>query len=163
MSNIQAISDIAPAVKYQPKPKRYYFDVALGSILLSGEDTGGAYCLLDVRVAQGKGVPRHTHTREDEALFVISGELEAIVGDEAFTLRAGETLIAPRNIPHQLRNSGNVANHYLIMFSPAGFEEFLKATSVPAPDDAVAPTEPPAIAVQNVFELAAEYGIRFGH
>jgi quercetin dioxygenase-like cupin family protein len=162
MSNIQAISDFAFAVKYQPKPKRYYFDVALGSILLSGEDTGRAYCLLDLSVAPGLGVPRHTHTREDEAYFVLSSELEAIVGDETFTLRAGETLIASRNIPHQLRNSGNVANHYLTMFSPAGFEEFLKATSVPAPDDAVAPSEPPAVALQNVFELAAEYGIQFG-
>jgi len=162
MSNIVATFDIAPAIKYEPKPKRYYFDVALGSILLSGEDTGGAYCLLDLKVAPGKGVPRHTHTREDEALFVLSGELEAIVGDEVFTLRAGETLMAPRNIPHQLRNSGAVINHYLIMFSPAGFEEFLKATSVPAPGDAVAPAEPPAVAVRNVFELAAGYGIQFG-
>jgi quercetin dioxygenase-like cupin family protein len=161
MSNIQAISDIAPAIKYEPKPKRYYFDVALGSILLSGEDTGGAYCLLDLRVAPGKGVPRHTHTREDEAYFVLSGELESIVGDETFTLKAGETLIAPRNIPHQLRNSANVANHYLIMFSPSGFEGFLRATSVPAPDGAVAPTEPPAVAVRNVFELAGDYGIQF--
>ena len=161
MSNIQVTSDIAPAIKYQQKPKRHYFDVALGSILLAGEDTGGAYCLLDLRVAPGKGVPRHTHTREDEALFVLSGELEATVGDEIFTLRAGETLIAPRNIPHQLRNSGNVANHYLIMFSPSGFEGFLRATSVPAPDDAVAPTEPPAVAVRNVFELATDYGIQF--
>jgi hypothetical protein len=48
------------------------------------------------------------------------------------------------------------------MFSPSGFEEFLKATSVPAPENAVAPTEPPAIAVQNVFELASNYGIQFG-
>jgi mannose-6-phosphate isomerase-like protein (cupin superfamily) len=154
--------DIAPAVRYQPKPKRYYFDVALGSILLSGEDTGGAYCLLNLSVAPGLGVPCHTHTREDEAYFVISGELEAVVGNETFTLRAGETLIAPRNIPHQLRNPGHVANHYLIMFSPAGFEEFLRATSVRAPHNAIAPTEPPTIAVRNVFELAADYGIQFG-
>ena len=161
MPNIQAIAEMAPAIKYQPKPKRYYFDVALGSILLSGEDTGGAYCLLDMRVAPGKGVPRHTHTREDEALFVLSGELEVTIGDETFTLRAGETLIAPRNIPHRLRNSGSVSNHYLIMFSLAGFEEFLKATSVPAPDNAVAPSEPPTIAIRNVFELATEYGIQF--
>jgi len=161
MSNIQAISGITPAVRYQQKPKRYYFDVALGSILLSGEETGGAYCLLEMRVAPGEGVPRHTHTREDEALFVLSGELEATVGDEIFTLKAGETLIAPRNIPHQLRNSGQVSNHYLITFSPAGLEEFLKATSVPAPDNAVAPTEPPTIAIRNVFELAADYGIQF--
>ena len=48
------------------------------------------------------------------------------------------------------------------MFSPVGFEEFLKATSVAAPHDAVAPTEPPAVAVRNVFELAADYGIQFG-
>lgn len=48
------------------------------------------------------------------------------------------------------------------MFSPSGFEEFLKATSVPAPDNAVAPTEPPLVAVRNVFELAADYGIQFG-
>lgn len=159
---IQATAQMAPAIKYQARPKRYYFDVALGSILLSGEDTGGAYCLLDLRVAPGKGVPRHTHTREDEAIFVLSGELEAIVGDELFTLRAGETLIAPRNIPHHLRNSGTVSNHYLIMFSPSGFEGFLRATSVPALDDAVAPTEPPTIAVQNVFEVASDYGIQFG-
>jgi hypothetical protein len=36
------------------------------------------------------------------------------------------------------------------------------ATAVPAPANAVAPTEPPAIAVQNVHELAADYGILFG-
>ena len=162
MDYVQRFFGRASAVKYLAKPRRYYFDVALGSILLSGEDTGGAYCLLDLRVAPGKSVPRHTHSHEDEALFVISGKLEATVGDKIFTLRAGETLIAPRNILHQLRNSGSVANHYLIMFSPSGFEEFLKATSVPAPDNAVAPTEPPPVAVQNVFELASEYGIQFG-
>jgi len=48
------------------------------------------------------------------------------------------------------------------MFSPAGFEEFLKATSVPAPGGAVAPAEPPPVAVRNVFELAADYGIQLG-
>ena len=162
MSNIQTISGIAPDVRYQQKPRRYYFDVALGSILLSGEDTGGAYCLLDMRVAPGNGVPRHTHTREDEAIFVLYGQLEVSIGGDLFTLKPGETLIAPRNIPHQLRNSGNVTNHYLIMFSPSGFEGFLRATSVPAPDNAVAPTKPPAVAVQNVFELASDYGIQFG-
>ena len=84
----------------------------------SGEDTGGAYCLLDLSVAPGLGVPRHIHTREDEAYFVLSGELEAIVGDEVFVLKANETLIALRDIPHQLRDSGDAANHYLIIFAP---------------------------------------------
>jgi len=107
-------------------------------------------------------VPRHTHTREDEAYYVLSGELEVVVGDEVFILRAGDTLMAPRDIPHRLRNSGNAENHYLIMFSPSGFEGFLEATTVPAPDNAVAPTKPPAVAVRNVQELATDYGILFG-
>jgi quercetin dioxygenase-like cupin family protein len=152
----------APSIRYQPRSKRSYFDVGIGSVCLSGADTGGEYCLLEVSLASGMGVPRHTHTREDEAYYVLSGELEVTVGDEAFILRAGDTLIAPRDIPHQLRNSGKVENHYLLVFSPSGFEEFLKATAVPAPDNAVAPTEPPAVAVRNVLELAADYGILFG-
>jgi quercetin dioxygenase-like cupin family protein len=89
-------------------------------------------------------VPRHTHPREDEAYHVLSGELAVIVEDEVFVLRVGDTLMAPRDIPHQLRNAGDAQNHYLIMLSPSGFEEFLKATAVPAPDNAVAPTEAPA-------------------
>jgi len=162
MLNVQAFMHRAPSIKHQPRSKRYYFDVGIGSVCLSGADTGGAYCLLDIGLAPGMTVPRHMHTREDEAYYVLSGELEVVVGDEVFILRAGDTLMAPRDIPHHLRNSGDVENHYLIMFSPSGFEGFLKATAVPAPDNAVAPTEPPAVAVRNVHELAADYGIQFG-
>jgi mannose-6-phosphate isomerase-like protein (cupin superfamily) len=152
----------APAIKHQPRSKRHYFDVGIGSICLSGTDTEGAYCLLEVSLAPGMSVPRHTHAREDEAYYVLSGELEVVVGDEIFVLRAGDTLMAPRDIPHQLRNPANVENHYLLILSPSGFEEFLRVTAVPAPDNAVAPTHPPALPVRNVHKLAAGYGIRFG-
>jgi quercetin dioxygenase-like cupin family protein len=152
----------APSIRHQPRSKRYYFDVGLGSVCLSGTDTGGAYCLLEVSLAPGMGVPRHTHTREDEMYFVLAGELKVTVGENVFLLEPGDSLLAPRDIPHELRNSGDTTNHYLLEFSPSGFEEFVLATAVPAPDNAVAPTEPPAVAVQNVHELAADYGILFG-
>src|SRR5215469_2389734 len=160
--NGQASIRRAPSIKHQPKSKRYYFDVGLGSVCLSGIDTGGAYCLLEVSLAPGMGVPRHTHTREDEVYFVLAGELEVRVGENVFVLRQGDTLLAPRDIPHELRNSGNVENQYLLVFSPSGFEEFMMATAVPAPDDAVAPRKPPAVAVENVHKLATDYGIIFG-
>ena len=152
----------APSIQYKPRPQRSYFDVGIGSVCLSGEDTGGAYCLLEVSLAPGMGVPRHTHTLEDESYFVLTGELEVIVGSERFVLKPGDSLVAPRDIPHQLRNSGDVENHYLLIFWPSGFEGFLKAAAIPAPDNAVAPTEPPAAAIRNVHELAGEYGILFG-
>ena len=150
------------SIKHKPKPKRSYFDVGIGSVCLSGDDTGGAYCLLEASLAPGMSVPRHTHTREDESYFVLAGELEVIVGGKTFVLRPGDSLVAPRDIRHQLRNSGDVENHYLLVFWPSGFEGFLEATAVPAPDNAEAPTEPPAAAIRNVHELATEYGILFG-
>ena len=158
----QALIQKAPSIRHQPRSKRYYFDVGLGSVCLSGTDTGGAYCLLEVSLAPAMGVPRHTHTREDEVYFVLAGELEATVGGKTFVLQPGDTLLAPRDIPHELRNPGNVENHYLLVFSPSGFEEFILATAVSAPDHTVAPTEPPAVAVENVHRLAASFGIIFG-
>src|SRR5215469_6759959 len=160
--NAEASTRKARSIKHQPRSQRFYFDVGIGALCLSGKDTGGAYCLLDVGLAPGMGVLRHTHTREDEAYFVIAGELEVTVGRKTFVLRPGDSLLAPRDIPHQLRNSSNVESRYPLLFSPSGFEEFVMATAVPAPQDAVAETEPPAVAVRNVLELAASYGILFG-
>jgi quercetin dioxygenase-like cupin family protein len=152
----------APSITYQPKSTRYFFDVGIVSLCLSGDDTGGKYCLIEASLAPRMGVPRHMHTREDETYYVLAGELEVIVRDKVFTLREGDTLIAPRDLPHPLRNSGNTENHYLLMFSPSGFEGFLKVTAAPAPDNAVAPIKPPAVAVRNVHKLSDDYGILFG-
>ena len=157
----------APAIKHQAKAKRWYFDVGIGSVCLSGPDTGGAYCLIEASLAPGIAVPRHMHTREDETYYVISGELEVIVGDEVFVLQPGDSLMAPRDIAHQLRNSGKVPNQYLLIFSPSGFEDFVMATAVPAPDGAEPPTErqlqgeDPALTIQRVHELARRFGIVF--
>src|SRR5262250_3090163 len=110
--NGQASIRRVPSIRHQPRGKRYYFDVGLGSVCLSGADTGGAFCLLEISLAPGMAVPRHTHTREDEVYFVLAGELQATVGEEIFVLQPGDTLLAPRDVPHALRNSGTSENHF---------------------------------------------------
>ena len=168
MSTVQEITKRAPSIRHQPGSRRYYFDVGIGSVVLTGADTGGSYCLIEASIAPGIGVPRHMHTREDESYYVLSGELEVIVAGKVFVLKAGDSLMAPRDIPHQIRNSGDTENHYLLIFSPSGLDEFLMATALPAPENAPAPTErqlqagDPSIAIQNVHKLATEYGIVFG-
>jgi len=91
------------------------------------------------------------------------------VDDEVFVLKVGDSLMAPRNIPHEIRNSGNGENHFVVVFSPSGFEDFVMATAIPAPANAPAPTqgqlqaadEDPAITFQNVQRLATPYGVVF--
>src|SRR5262249_6965430 len=102
----QASIHKAPSIKHQPRSKRYYFDVGIGCVISRGADSGGGSCLSEASLAPGVGVPRHMHTREDEACYVLSGELEVIVGSKVFVLKAGDSLMAPRDIPHQIRNSG---------------------------------------------------------
>ncbi|HTF68659.1 MAG TPA: cupin domain-containing protein [Edaphobacter sp.] len=141
MTDVQPLIHKAPAIKLNPQSKRCYFDVAIGSVCLSGEDTGGAYCLLELSMAPGIGVPRHIHTREDESFYILSGELQVMIRNEVLHLKPGDSLMAPRNIPHQLLNTGSSENHYQILLSPSNFEKFLMGTAVPAPDKATPPTE----------------------
>jgi hypothetical protein len=61
--NGQASVRRAPAIKHQPRSKRYYIEVGLASVCLSGADTGGAYCLLDVSLAPGIGACPVTRIR----------------------------------------------------------------------------------------------------
>ena len=56
--NPQAVEHRALSIKHKPRPKRSYFDVGIGSVCLSGEDTGGAYCLLEAGLAPGLSCQR---------------------------------------------------------------------------------------------------------
>ena len=129
----------APSIKHQPRSQHHYLDVGLGSVILTGRDTGGAYCLLEVSTAPGiAGLVIRIRARTNRIVFSAenwksSSEIRSLF------LRPGDTLLATRDIPHQLRNSGSGENHFLLLFSPSGFEEFVMATAVPAPDNAVAP------------------------
>jgi mannose-6-phosphate isomerase-like protein (cupin superfamily) len=56
----------------------------LMTLKATGEDTGGAYSLTDSVVPPGGGPPPHVHHREDEAFWVLEGELEVMVGESTF-------------------------------------------------------------------------------
>ena len=60
----------------RPQSRGRYFDVGIGAVFLSGADTGGAYCSVDLCLAPGIGVPRHTW-REDDSCYVPSGERQS--------------------------------------------------------------------------------------
>jgi Cupin domain len=49
--------------------------VQADSLLLSGEDTNGRFCLMDMYVPPGGGPPRHRHDFE-ETFVLLEGELE---------------------------------------------------------------------------------------
>jgi quercetin dioxygenase-like cupin family protein len=76
------------------------------TILLTGKDTAGRYCLIDMHVPPGGGPPPHRHDFE-ESFTVLEGEIEATFRGEHSTVRAGQAINIPANAPHQFRNASD--------------------------------------------------------
>jgi len=104
----------------------------LALIKLGSAQTEGRFSLIEVLYPPNREVPLHVHHREDELFHVLEGTISYRVGESRFEASAGHTLFAPRGIPHGFTVSSPEPAHYLIVYSPAGFEEFIRESSTPA-------------------------------
>jgi quercetin dioxygenase-like cupin family protein len=102
------------------------FGKALGTRrMLPAASTGRAFGLVEHDLPAGQlGSPVHTHEREDEYSYVLSGRLTAQVGDEVIEAGPGELLVKPRGIPHAFWNAGTEPVRFLELICPGGFDEY---------------------------------------
>ncbi len=130
------------------------------TILLSGKDTAGRFCLIDMHVPPGGGPPPHRHDFE-ETFILLDGELEATFRGKKSILRAGDTVNIPANAPHQFHNASQAPVRMHCICSPAGQEEFFKEIGVPV---ATRTTPPPKLReaemkafMEKAMSLAPKY------
>jgi len=95
------------------------------TILVSGEDTAGRYCLIDMHVPPGGGPSPHRHDFE-EMFTILDGEIEFTFRGAKLVARAGETANIPANAPHSFKNASDRPARLLCLCSPAGQEEFFR-------------------------------------
>lgn len=83
-------------------------------------DPPGAEMTIGVAVFDaGKSNVEHIHPNCEEAVYVLEGEVEHTLGDRRATLRAGDLIVVPRGVAHQLINtSGGAARCYIVFSSP---------------------------------------------
>lgn len=92
---------------------------------------------------RAKGGPaRHLHYNQDEWFYVAAGQFVIEVGTERAQLNTGDSLLAPRNVPHVWAHVGETEGRMLIAFTPAGqmeafFREVTKANAMPPQDPAL--------------------------
>jgi quercetin dioxygenase-like cupin family protein len=123
------------------------------TILLTGNDTAGRYCLVDMHVPPGGGPPPHRHDFE-ESFTLLEGELEFTFRGAKSVLRAGETAHVPSNAPHQFQNKTDRPARMLCICSPAGQEDFFLAVGVPVATRTTPPPKPDAAAMAAFKEKA---------
>ena len=131
----------------------------LYTIKASGEETGGAFALIEARVPPGGGPPPHVHHREDEAFYVLEGELRFHVDGRDITAGAGSWVTLARGSLHHFKNVGDRPARMLIVVTPAGLERYFLEVGREAGDgdgEAVAPTPED---IERLVAVAPQYGI----
>jgi len=124
----------------------------------TGEDTGGAYLLTDSVVPPRGGPPSHVHNREDEAFWVLEGELEVSVGEGSSRAGVGSFVHLPRGVVHSFQNSSDKPARFLTLVIPAGLEGFFEEVGKPGTD----PSSPPSFGEQDperLLAVAPRYGV----
>jgi quercetin dioxygenase-like cupin family protein len=130
------------------------------TILLSGTDTAGQFCLVDMHVPPGGGPPPHRHDFE-ETFILLEGDLQATFRGETRTASAGDTIHIPANAPHQFHNSSSKPVRMLCICSPAGQEEFFREVGTPVATRTAASPKLDDVRqaefIKKVIELAPKY------
>ena len=95
-------------------------------------DAGGGLFVIEHKGLGHGGPPVHIHPHQDEWFYVVEGEVLIQVAGERKTLRAGESVLGPRGVPHGFMGVGEKSAHMIIAFTPAGrMEEFFREAAVP--------------------------------
>jgi len=110
-------------------------------VKVSTADSAGALFVFEHANMSKGGPPRHFHYEQDEWFHAVTGDFLFEVGDERFTLRPGDSLFAPRMVPHVWAYVGDDPGTLLLAVQPAGsleafFLQSSKMAKLPSPEEA---------------------------
>ena len=130
----------------------------------SGTETNGAFGLLELTVPPAApdqprlGVRAHRHADEDEAWYILEGELIFTIGERTVHAPAGTFLFAPRGVLHATVNPKAQPARYLAWFTPPGMEGYFaeRAALIEAADGNPDPAQMDALRIRYSMEFADE-------
>ena len=134
---------------------KWYMGILLTN-LVEKKDTNAAFSLLEATLAPGNEPPPHVHSREDELFYVLEGEFDVYVGDEAFNVNKGDCIFLPKFKPHAFVIR-SLQLRVLILYTPGGVEEAFRKMSSPA-QNLEPPTEALTYSQSDLEQTAGRFG-----
>jgi quercetin dioxygenase-like cupin family protein len=126
--------------------------------LATGDETDGRYAMWEAIVPPGGGPPPHIHSREEEAFYVLEGEITFQVGDQRIVAKAGTFANMPIGSLHSFKNSTDKLARMIISVAPAGLEKMFIEVGQPVSSSRQAPP-PSQSEIEKLLEVAPNYGI----
>lgn len=98
-------------------------DAGPWQVLADGSRTADTVVFGEARLPPNAPGPNlHVHAREDEAVYVIEGQMTFQVGEEVFAAGPGSLVWLPRAVPHTFANLGDEPVWAFGTTTPAGLE-----------------------------------------
>jgi mannose-6-phosphate isomerase-like protein (cupin superfamily) len=126
------------------------------TVKLDGEDAERRYSIVEALAFRTTEPPLHIHHREDEAWYVLDGQITFYAGDDAYRATSGAFVFAPRVIAHTFTVDIE-PTRVLVLASPSGFEHFALELGERATDDT-----PPADLTVPGPDVLGPVGERYG-
>lgn len=127
----------------QAMPKAFWFMNNHVSIPVSKADGADGTTVMIHTAPFDEAPPLHVHHGEDEIFHVLEGVVRYLVGSRRIEAQKGDTLLAPRGVPHGFRVLSEGGAKILII-TRGGFEDMVRSAGRPAEHDdlpqAVQPT-----------------------
>lgn len=89
---------------------------------VAAQDTGTALSIFEYTGRDQGGPPLHIHLAQDEVFYVVEGEYLFQLGEEKFRATAGDTVFAPRQVPHTFAQV-SAEGRMFYLYQPAGSME----------------------------------------
>jgi quercetin dioxygenase-like cupin family protein len=104
------------------------------TFLVTGDQTNGAYFIMEAIIPPGGGPPLHIHHREQESFYLLEGTLEITLGEKRLKAATGDFVQIPRGMVHAFYNAGSNTVKMLLFFSPAGMDKYFEEVLEPVRD-----------------------------
>jgi mannose-6-phosphate isomerase-like protein (cupin superfamily) len=141
------------------KGRAHWFYGDLVTVHVSGDETGGRFCLVEFLQPPGEWTPLHVHRDADQTQYVLEGELTVYLPDRLVVVGPGECINTPMNVLHTECVTSAGPARVLDVNAPAGFDKFVAAAGEPAAKLALPPAGGPGPDIERLAAVAAEHDI----
>ena len=147
MTETQSATNAVPIVpafaERRENCRRYVFGGGVWIVLADSAQTAGHIANLEAIYQRGGGLPRRIHEREAEMAYVISGQLNVQIGDDApSTALPGSLVFVPAGVARRMTADADGTRVYY-GFVPAGVEQLILEHGVQTADMIVDATNAP--------------------
>lgn len=106
------------------------------TLLATAEQTEGIFGLVAMDLAPGAGMETHLRRREEQAFYVLEGEVAFHLPTGVYQAPAGSFCRVARGLLHSFENTADLPARLLCMTTPGGSEGFYTEVGAAQPDEA---------------------------